>query len=294
MPWSTDKSTGFLTHFTGTIAESYFGTDPRYNNGESLLLIWEIDDISVLQEDFDGELPEPFTISMPVGKDWFSDDGSKAEHKRKKETFHATSIYGRLIDAVTGETDGFGPQASTTDDTDLEVDLTGLRDVLPERGDPTEAEIWKGLSFEFKEVLFDFGERKGEKMQSRRTLPVKVAGESPAKPKRGGGKKTSAAKPKEEAPKESAAEKARRIAAEAKERAKAKESTNGDNPLLEVVDGDAELADQLLAMLTEADDYNAFVDACVTLPVMMENDVLLAKVLDENEGPWALKDSVTA
>lgn len=299
--WDTDSSSGFLTGFTGTVEDSFFGTDPRYNNGETLLLQWEITVGEVTQDDYDGEVPETLTVSFPCGKDWITEDGVTAEHPRGKETFHSSSIYGKLIDAVTGKVANYGDIASRTDGADLEVELGPLMAMLEERGDPTDASVWKGLELAFAEVCFDYGENRktGERMVANRTMPVGVVGETKPKPKaKAAAKKATKAKAKPAAEAteatEAKADTAKERAAAAKAKAAAKKAAaakeagepDADDPFAFV--DDAELRTQLNDVLAGSDDFNAFVDAILEIEAVATNDDLLEKCM-EDDGPWASK-----
>lgn len=290
MAWETDDSSGFLSAFAGTVKDTWFGTDPRYNNGDTTILFW-LTSVDEVLEERDGEIPEELTLSLPVGTGWETEDGASVEHSKGKEKFHASSVLGKLIDAVMGTVANFGNNASRTDGEELVVDLEGLADVLPKRGEPTQADVWKGLRFEFREVVFDFGpDKKAAKekdgtqphITSRRTLPVKFLGEAgseKAEPKKADGAAKVAA-----AAKKAAAAKAAAKPAEA--------APEAEGPFSFVEDEG--LRAQLEAVLNDASDFNGFCEALLAIPEALTDDAVLAKCLDEQSGPWASRVAAAA
>lgn len=319
--WDIDESSGFLTNFRGRVADSYANTDPNYNKGESVLVIWEMEDLEVLQE-WEGDIPDPMVISFPVGKGWFTEDNELLEHERGKEKFHASSVYGKLVGTVAGRLENFGTNASRTDGEDLDVDLSSAMPVLEERGTPEHVGIWKGFTFEFAEVHFDYGtDKDGKPMGSNRTMPAVVvavpdgagtgtkgaAGAKKAAAKPAAAKKTAstrkAAASSSPASANSSAAAATatedRVAA-AKAKAAAKkvasaastdeeaDANDAVNPFAELVE-DAALAEELATALADADDFDSFIAACVAIDAVNNDDDLLAVLLDEDAGPWAVK-----
>lgn len=142
-PWKT--TTGLYTDFSGTVEDSSFGTDSRYQNGEVTLLFWRVKpDIEVTTDD------ELIELAFPCGAGWFSYDGGDTIEHTSKANINKQSIYGKIIDFA------------------LE---NGLADTLRERGTPLMASVWKGLAFRFEEVEFDY---KGEIGKKSRTMPVEV------------------------------------------------------------------------------------------------------------------------
>lgn len=290
MAWETDDSSGFLSAFNGTVKDTWFGTDPRYNNGDTTILFWNVSVDEVLEER-DGEIPEELALSLPVGTGWETEDGATVEHSKGKEKFHASSVLGKLIDAVMGTVANFGNNASRTDGEELVVDLEGLADVLPKRGEPTQADVWKGLRFEFREVVFDFGpDKKAAKaadgtqphITSRRTLPVKYLGEAGAE---------TAEAPK--AAKSNTADKVAAAKAAAAKKAAAKPAeAEAEGPFSFVADEG--LRAQLTAALNDATDFNAFCEAVLAIPEALTDDAVLAKCLDDQSGPWASRVAAAA
>lgn len=277
MPWETDESSGFLTHITGTIKEAWFDTDPRYMDGDVLLLHWEID-VEEVHQTYDGDVPDELTFSMPVGSGWVTDDKETATHPRGKETFHASSWYGRVIDAVVGKVANYGTAASRTNNEDLEVDLEGLLDAISAKGDPTQADVWVGVRAEFDEVEVDFGpdrKDKTKRMTSRRVVPIRYLPEAAAKKAKATAKKAAGVD-------KAVAAKAKAQAAAAKAKA-----ANGADPLDFVTDDDVRA--QLQTVLDDSADFTAFTESAVEIPEVIADDALLEKVLDPDNGPWASK-----
>ncbi len=285
MAWETDDSSGFLSAFNGTVKETWFGTDPRYNNGETTILFWNTSVDEVLEER-DGEIPEELPLSLPVGSGWESEDGATVEHIKGKDKFHASSVLGKLVDAVMGTVANYGNNASRTDGEELVVDLGNLSEILPDRGEPTQADVWKDLRFEFREILFDFGPDKqkkdGSHITSRRTLPVKFLGLA------GDEKPKQAAKPNTAT---KVAEAKKKAADKAK--AKAAEGSSEEAGPLDFVDDEA-VREQLVVLLKESPDYDTFVNAALEVPEVGGDDKLLAVLLDEQSGPWASRVAANA
>lgn len=166
-------SGGLLDHYVGTIEDAFFGTDSRYNNGETLLMFWHMrtDNPDV------PEVDERFSC----GGGWETLDGGKtAENSQGKTRFHPSSLYGKIIQRCVKEFE--------------------IRDLLEDRGESYEAKIWEGLVFEMGREDIDYG---GEIGKRERLLPQKFAGlagsetsppgEKPAQVESGGNGETVAA-----------------------------------------------------------------------------------------------------
>jgi len=304
--WEVDESSGFLTNFRGKVTDSYAATDPRYNEGKTTLVTWEVEIEEVLQE-WEGELPENPTVTFPTPPGWSSEDGKLLEHERGKEKFHLSSIYGKIVANVIGRLENYGPNASRTDGEDLVVDLTPVMAMIEDRGTPDDASIWQGLTFEFAEIHFDFGEdrkkKDGSRIESNRTMPIAVVVEdAPAKAtkatksakKATGAAKKSAAKPAAKSAVEIAKEKreAAKAAAATAESATSDEEADANdavNPFAELV-ADEALAEQLAQVLAESDSFDAFVNAVAEIEeVVTSDDGLFDALIDEANGPWAVK-----
>lgn len=298
--WKVDESSGFLTNFRGTIKESFAGTDPRYNDGESHLVTWNVE-VEEVYQDVDGDVPEEIAATYPVGTGWFTEDGDLLEHPKNKDAFPASSIWGRIIGNVAGQIDGYGAKATRTDGEDLEVDLSALLDLLAERaGDdgPMRVSIWEGLTFDFAEVHFEFGtDKAGKAITSNRTMPVLWhPGDDEAKPAKGkatkASKATKATKTTKKATKAAKSAKtaapADKVAA-ARERAAAAKAKTADADA-EGIFGfvqDPDIRDQLDGALEEADNYDAFVDAVCLMEDVIGDDDLANQVFKATENHWS-------
>lgn len=145
-----ETETGFLDEYDGTITRSYFATDSRYQDGNVLLLHWDITTT-------DPDVPE-VTEKFPIGSGWDSSDGGKTVVNEKgKQKFNKSSIYGKIVDSATSG------------------EIVEVLPVLKSRGRPTVAAIWDGLSFHFKRKEFDYG---GEIGVKARVMPIKFLGEN--------------------------------------------------------------------------------------------------------------------
>jgi len=118
-PWAT--STGLWQEADAEIRDAHFGYDAGYNNGDSLLLLLEIqsDDPDVGEGGTD-------TLLIPVGNGWekADKDGEKVQHESgKRRNVNASTGLGTLIKSV--------------------KDCPEVLAVT--KGDPTEAATWKGL-----------------------------------------------------------------------------------------------------------------------------------------------------
>lgn len=287
--WSTDQSSGFLNDFDGTITDAYFGTSPTYNNGTSLLLHMVVQVDERHQEGF--EEIEEVTQQYPVGSNWITEDGGRtAQHMsgNANKRFHATSLYGKILDEITGATKGYGNATMADGGGAVVTAMTDASDVLRGRGMPTLAEVWKGLRFRFAEVVFDYGVNRQtqEKMVSRRAMPVEflgVAEEEKAAPvKKAAPTKAAEAKAKAEAKK-----------AELKKAAVQAEDGGETDParvMLEAVDGvTAEQVQSILEILAEAEEPGTFLDSCLEVEGVLENEALITLLADEESGPWSVK-----
>ena len=143
--WAT--STGLYTDYEGVVEEASFGTDARYNNGESTLLFWKVRPTNIDITTDDGLIE----VSFGAGTGWFSYDGGETiEHSEGKGKVNSSAIYGKLVDWAIEQ---------------------GLADTLKEKGSPLEAKVWVGLAFRFEEVEFNYGKEIGTK---KRVMPVEV------------------------------------------------------------------------------------------------------------------------
>lgn len=221
--WETES--GLLDQYQGTIRRSWFATDARYQDGNVILLHWEVDTN-------DPDVPE-VTEKFPVGSGWDSaDGGDTVVHEKGKAKFNKNSIYGKIVDRATK------PEGSLHD----------AFPVLKGRGRPTQANIWDGLTFDFKREEFDYGSDIGVKS---RVMPVKFLGENAQ-------------------PSLATSTEAKPAAAPAQEAA----------PAAEV---DAKTSALLRNAAKAADTHTAFLDAAMEIDGVVTNDALLATLVDDSD-----------
>lgn len=278
--WGTDNSSGFLTEFTGEVTDSWFATNPKVNEGQTLILHWKLENIEPTDPDEETELTE-ITQNYACGSGWVSEDGGKtASHPAgPKRMFHASTLYGKIIDTTAGRLEGYGDNATTPDGEKVKVDLTGLMDVIRERGNPTDAEVWKGLKFRFSEVRFDYGVNKKtqEKIVSNRTMPVEFLGVI------GEEKKVDDKEAKKQAAKAKAAAKKAPVSEATSDVSGAVEQ------MLSTVEADDTTKNALIDKLTESNTHTEFTDAALEIDGVVENDALMDLVVDEVAGLWSVK-----
>lgn len=226
--WETES--GLLEQYTGTITRSWFATDARYNDGNTMMLHWEI-------ATNDPEIPE-VTEKFPIGGGWDSSDGgATVVHEKGKQKFNNSSIYGKIVKRV-NDADGV------------------LHDVLPvlkQRGRPTNASIWDGLTFEFKREEFDYGGDIGKKA---RVMPQKFLGENAQAP-------LAVAEAPAAAPAAPAA--AAPVAA----------------PAATAVEVDPVVAAKLRQAAKNSPTHQAFLDAAMEIDGVVTNEALLSSVVDD-------------
>lgn len=150
-PWELDP--GLPDDFDFWITSAEFGFLPEYVDAQGspqpLLLWWG--------ESPDGDFEGPIPWSLGKGWEPSKDRTRVTNPSKKKQTFVATSMYGRLIRRMQ----------------DLKV-----LDVLKRRGDPTEAHVWVGLGFHMRREEIEYpgllGDRGGK---TSRLMPVSFLGE---------------------------------------------------------------------------------------------------------------------
>lgn len=154
MAWDDIQfETGLVDNFTATIESSTFGTDARYNNGESVILRWEL-----RGQTAEGDAVEE-TLLIPVGKNWEAGDGGKVLRHVSGEqgrNLNQSTLYARVISRC--------------------VKDLGISAVLQARGEWFEAPTWEGLTFRFKREEISYGASSGI-AATQRLLPVEYLGE---------------------------------------------------------------------------------------------------------------------
>lgn len=176
MPWETDDSTGLLGHYIGTIESSVWTTDSQRADPNKPFLSWHTTVHDVLQDNFEGTVPESIIVNVSIGNGWTEDeDGLTVEHKDNLEMFKASSAYGKIIGLVSGKASDYGSQAVVKDgDGDYKVDFRGLGKYMADKGfdDPRSSNIWEGLTFEFRGIGFKFRGQSDDEVYQL-SLPVR-------------------------------------------------------------------------------------------------------------------------
>lgn len=154
---SWDTSSGLLESFTLETQEVWFGTNDKYNQGQTLLLNLK-GPASV-----DGDIVDPeHHLMLSCGDKWKAGQGGAvAINTTGSENFNSQSAVGRLIDGIK----------------DLGEDALS---VMKTRGESFEADTWQGLSIDFERVMTGkFKDRvTGEEREVHNYLPrsLSVAG----------------------------------------------------------------------------------------------------------------------
>lgn len=151
--WDKPLETGLRDDYDGTVVNAFFGTDERYNNGETMLLKWEVHGL-----DEDGVAYEE-TQLITVGKGWETVDGGQTvRHESGKDRmFNNNSHLGKIIERCTKE--------------------LGIGDVLRSKGSPYDAKVWVGLSFHFNREEQRYS-GSSEVKDTTKLMPTKYLGEN--------------------------------------------------------------------------------------------------------------------
>lgn len=265
--FKSDQSTGLLGHYVGTIETSFAGTDAQYQDGTVARITWETSVDDVLQQDYDGIIPESMPVNVTLGKGWDTDDDGILFHEDDEariakglevKDFKISSYYGNLIALVAGETNKWSGKFEVIDggeDID-EVDLTEVLAYFEAQGydDPRDAHIWEGLTFEFRQVRFEM--RNGDTYN--RTLPVRLVA-TPGQNKPKNTKRAAKTEPVEEV-------------------------------LFDFAEygADVNLEGKLNDILNSARNQSDFVKKAIAVDGVADNEALMA-ILVSDEGPWSLR-----
>ena len=150
-PWALES--GLPDEADVWVTKSRFGTRADYQNGEALLLVWDVESPDA---DFDNG------IIWSVGSKWETDrQGLVLSHTSgAARGIIKTSNYGRMIDRITVE---------------LKEDLSAF-------GSPMEAKTWEGLGFHLRREVIEFpggGQTEdGPPARIERLMPVAFLGTS--------------------------------------------------------------------------------------------------------------------
>lgn len=258
MPWNVDDSTGLLAHFIGTVQSSIWTTDATRSDPNKPFLAWQVSVDDVMQDNFQGTIPETISLNISIGNGWTEDeDGLTVEHKDGVEMFKASSAYGKIIGIVAGKSDSFGSNVVVKDGGgDLEIDLAGLAKYMGEQGfdDPRVSNIWNGLTFEFRGFGFRYRDTKSDDEVFQNVLPVRFVGV---------GEAAAEAKPAK-------ATKAEKAASEVRDTVGIWTSNGADD----------DTAKTLNDLANSVESHTAFVKQALVIPAVQESDDLKAAVMD--------------
>lgn len=152
-----DLETGLPTEFQGIVEDAYFTVDSEYNDGQDLLLKFEVQ----TDDDQIGDGGKT-TLQFTCGKGWeAAEKGAKAVREDgKSKGFQEQSGVGLLVKHALGTDAGAILRARVSDNVG-----------------PRDAAIWKGLTFDWERKEFS-GKIEGEDRTWYRMLPVKFIGEN--------------------------------------------------------------------------------------------------------------------
>lgn len=266
MGLKADESTGLLNHYIGKVESSFAGTDAQYMDGNVVRITWETSVVDVLQEDYDGVVPDSIMRNITLGDGWdvdpdtgilyHEDDEVRQAKGLEPKSFKISSFYGNLIALCAGQAKDWNGKYEVTDGGDeFEVDLAGVGkylekkygdlDNVPER-DPS---IWEGFVFEFRGLRFIT-----RNSEFNRVVPVRLV-DVPTGPV------TTETVPA---------------------------SVKPDYVDFDFTDYGATDAQhsELLMILNEAKNQTEFVKRAIAVNGVKENDALMA-VLVADDGPWS-------
>lgn len=277
--WQVES--GGKDDFSGAITSSRFGYDDNYNNGESLLLKWEVED------DEDGELVE---VSLPCGKGWDQADtkGKRCEYPGKpKKSFNERSMIGKLIQLAIGD------EGEETSDG---LECWGIGPELMKRGSGFDAAVWEGLHLHFKRVEFNYGTRKDDEgnevpMTSNRIFPIGFLGfskdEEESKSVKKPAKKPAKDEDEDDGDDEAEAKPAKKTAKKPTKKSDPEPDTDTD------ADSEPEGYLALYSKKTQAKlksafkkcdgDFDSFLEAALEMDEIQESDELMEYATDEDK-----------
>lgn len=270
--WQSDKSSGLLGHFVGTVEKSWAGTNVNIGDGNVTLIFWETAVDDILQEDFDNVPPDAVNLSIGLGAGWDTDENGILYHEddpmRKEKgleprDFKSSSLYGKIIDLVTGDEKYVGKyQIMDGGPEDVACDFSMAMDYFTRMGydDPHDPSIWNGIQFEFRGLGFIYRNQDEPRMKA---VPVKVVSVPDGK---GAGVANRATRPRASKP-------------EPQEEVTYDWSQHGV---------DDATAANLHAILNDAKTHSAFVKEAMKLDSVKGNQALM-DILVSDEGPWSLR-----
>tara|TARA_R110000803_G_scaffold130778_7_gene198062 strand:+ start:801 stop:1760 length:960 start_codon:yes stop_codon:yes gene_type:complete len=306
---TTDNSS-FCAFAKGTIREAYFGTDSKYNNGETVLLTVELEGCV----DPDGELivvgenePGDMEIRWTIGKGFQESDGGSMAYMPGKPNhlFGTASMAGMIVANIGGSVEGYvstdgGSQfvelLDGETDGSVVVDFGDLKQHLLSNWDgegpldPRNVDFWAGLEFTFRDIKISYGEIDGKEASTSRLLPVTWHAPGEAGKKKAAPKAKAKAKAKGSTP-------AEKIAAAKAEAAKEAAADSGEvsSAIAAAFDGTdgvdvAGVTEQVVDLLQANDDYDEFVNAVLGIVEVVTNDNMTA-MLGMDDVLWASKNA---
>jgi len=151
-PFEVDDSNE-IGDYTAKVLSSTFDTDPEYNDGETLLLQW---DMEITGGDVNFETRK---MSFTCGSKFESPDGGKtaAHESIKNKGFNSQSRMGMLCKRAFFTGQGKTPTIGGATDGE-EIEAFGLRDHFAAMGThPLEARGWVGIEFAIHSESRDWG-----------------------------------------------------------------------------------------------------------------------------------------
>jgi hypothetical protein len=250
--WDDAVGGGLLANYTGTVTSAEFGIDEDYND-EVVRAMFDIEVVDQPDEDIDVEpgevLEEAFNVGNTSTWEAISKGRKVARVDGKRPKFNDASGYGRLIAVVAGKAKHLGD----VDKTPFE-DADKLLEVLRERGPGTNADVWEGLTFEFRRLTFSFySKADDETIEYQRVYPVAFVGEAsegkPSKSRKSSTKRAS------------------------------KQDDDGDD--------DGPTRADLIALAAEHEQFSKFLAAAMSQWPGVEDGDLAKDLLDEKKGIFA-------
>lgn len=181
-----DESTGFLTHYIGTVRNSFWSNIAAESKGkvsgdgaDATQLFWEVEVIDILQEDFGGNPPETLTVNLGIGKKFWTDPENEDEVEHEDDVegsapkkFHASSALGKLLRGVAGKDDYLGDYEVMDGGGDVEPDYADLKAHFVKNSyTGRNCHIWEGVTFEFRGLGFNYG---NDRKPRAKAFPVSV------------------------------------------------------------------------------------------------------------------------
>ena len=176
--WDDAIGSGFLDRYIGTITQATFGIDEEYND-ETVRLMLDIELVDTLDDpDANNEPGDVFSEAFNAGNVSTLEvvDGGKSVGRvdGRRVKFNNKSGVGQLLALALGK-------SIQTSEGPVEMeDAVKLQEILRGRGNFWDANVWVGLTFEFRRLPFGFKNDDGEHVTYERIYPVRFVGEADA------------------------------------------------------------------------------------------------------------------